>query len=86
MLNEWDREEADADMAELTRLGRRASRLRRRGICVHGHAIVKFYGNGIPECGPEAAGLSDGQAKCLQCGKVFDSLDMLRDESKDLLG
>jgi hypothetical protein len=64
----------DADMlqAELYRLGRMDSALRKRGICSHG------WSQGIP-------GNPDGPTKCLHCGKLFASFQDMLNERREVL-
>ena len=76
-----EREQADFDQAELTRLGERAAALRRRGVCVHG------WRQGFTEHMPEEyrGRILPGYALCLHCGKI-DTVAALDAERDSLLG
>lgn len=70
----WDmeREDADYQMAALEEVGRRASRLKKKGVCVHGSSVRNL----------------DGTVTCREpgCGKVFASQEELLQERDRLLG
>lgn len=58
-----ERLDADMEQAELERIGRRVSELKRKGVCLHGWtapADVEAW----------AAG-TDARRHCLHCGHVF---------------
>jgi hypothetical protein len=64
-----DRMDADLLQAELYRLGRRDSALKKRGICSHG------WSQGKP----------DGSVECLYCHAVFKSNDALMSARREVL-
>lgn len=59
---------ADIEMAELVYAGNTISRLRKKGICLHGWV-----------CAP-----AKSTAKCLDCGKVWPSAEEMEDEQREL--
>lgn len=64
------RADADAEMAEMTRVGNMVARAHAAGRCTHGSAAG--YIN--PPVYPEQVGLEPGQLACTAgCGAVFDS-------------
>ena len=60
--------DADIEMAGLQRTGNTISRLRKKGICLHGWIQA-------PDKGP---------AKCLDCGKAWPSALELHEERREL--
>ena len=68
--------DADSEMAELTRIGNMASKLAKKGICLHGWRKAPFLGSPFDN--------SDGMATCLHCGKVA-TWKTLDDERNDYL-
>lgn len=65
--------DSDIEMIELERAGNHAARLKKMGICVHG-----WTQGGVNAQGVHAREGGGGTcAKCLDCGRIFESEDAL---------
>lgn len=67
-------QDADLEMNSLQETANRASKLRKQGICCHGHR----------QCGNERNDVPLGKTKCLECGKLA-TWEELEEERKELL-
>ena len=73
-------QDADLELAELHRIGRRVQRLREQGICCHSSSV------GVSATGeifyPEQVGLKAGQQRCTDiCKRTFDSVEEMYDDA-----
>ena len=61
-------QDADLEMNSLVSTARTMNRLKKKGICFHGWRLA-----------PDR-----GEAKCLDCGKVFVNTEEMEDETREL--